>query len=94
MPRYLVKRMWGQVSDAEMVENARRSLALTEDGFQDIAWEHSHVVTDGEGRCVSYCVYGAPTAKRLLEHAEATGGHFVDEVFEIGGDLSPADFTS
>lgn len=96
MPRYLVKRTWGEVSDAEMMDNARRALAARDEGFDDddIVWEHSHVAVDDTGRCVSYCVYGAPDAARLRAHAEATGGHFVDEIFEIAGDISPADFAT
>lgn len=94
MPRYLLKRVWGEVSDAEMANNARRMLVVADEGFDDITWEHSHVVVDDDGRCVSYCVYGAPDAERLLAHTKASGGHFVDEVFEIAGDVSPADFAS
>lgn len=91
MSRYLLKRMWGEVSDPEMADNARR-IVVADEGFDDITWEHSHVVIDDVGRCISYCVYEAPDAERLLAHARATGGHFVDEVFEIAGDVSPADF--
>ena len=94
MPRYLLKRKWGEVSDAAMADNARRMVAVADDGFDDITWEHSHVVVNDAGRCVSYCVYEAPEAERLLAHAKASGGHFVDEVFEIAGDVSPPDFAS
>jgi hypothetical protein len=49
-------------------------------------------VTDRDGKVRSYCVYQAPSEERLYEHAAAVGGHFVDEMFEIGGDVSPDDF--
>lgn len=92
MPRYLLKRVWGEVSDAELTEHAQRLLVTADDDYDDISWEHSHVVVDDDGRCVSYCVYSSPDAERLLAHAKASGGHFVDEVFEIAGDVSPSDF--
>lgn len=90
MPRYLLKRMRGDVSDADMADNARRMLVVADGRFDDITWEHSHVVVDDDGRCI----YHAPDAERLLAHAKVSGGHFVDEIFEIAGDVSPADFAS
>jgi len=90
--RYLLIRSWGEVSEDQMNDNGRRSKLVRNQGFPDIVWEHSHVVTDGDGKVVSYCVYQAPNEERLYEHAAAVGGHFVDEIFEIGGDVSPGDF--
>lgn len=92
MPRYMLIRSWGEVGEDEMQENGRRSKQVREDGFRDIVWEHSHVVTDPAGRVLSFCVYESPSEERLLAHAAATGGHFVDEVYEIGGDITPDDF--
>ncbi len=92
MPRYLLIRSWGEISDEEMRDNGRRSKFVRNEGFPDIVWEHSHVVTDRSGKVISYCVYQSPNEERLQEHAAAVGGHFVDEIFEIGGDVSPDDF--
>lgn len=92
MARFLLQRMWGEVTDAEMADNARRMRKVADDDFPDLTWEHSHVVVDDAGRRVSYCIYGAPDAGRLLAHAKATGGHAVEEVFEIAGDVRPSDF--
>jgi hypothetical protein len=92
MPRYLLIRSWGEVDEQQMHENGRRSKQVAVDGFPDIVWEHSHVVTDRDGKAVSYCVYQSPDEERLYQHAAATGGHFVDEILEIGGDVSPDDF--
>lgn len=88
MPRYMLKRMWGHQTDAEMLEHGRRSKQVGTE-FPDITWDHSHVVVDDEGRAVSYCVYEAPSAERVLEHASVTGGHVVDRVYELAEDLSP-----
>jgi hypothetical protein len=92
MPRYLLIRSWGEVSEEQMQDNGRRSKQVGVDSFPDILWEHSHVVTNRDGNVVSYCVYQSPNEERLYEHASATGGHFVDEILEIGGDVSPDDF--
>ena len=42
----------------------------------------------------TYCVYAAPDETILREHASALGSHVVDEIQEIAGDVSPADFPS
>jgi hypothetical protein len=92
MPRYLLIRSWGQISDAQMQANGQRSKTVRDAGYPDIVWEHSHIVTDGTGNVRSYCVYQSANEDRLREHAAATGGHFVDDIMEIDGDVSPADF--
>ena len=57
-------------------------------------WEHSHVVTDDEGLIRSFCVYGAPDVQRIKDHAAVLGCHRIDSIFEIAGDVSPADYAS
>jgi hypothetical protein len=92
MPRFLIKRVWGAVDEAVMAENGRRSVQIQDERFRDIVWEHSHVAVDSDGRVVSFCVYEAPDVDRLREHSRAVGGHFIDEVLEIAGDVTPEDF--
>ena len=70
----------------------RRSRVLTEEDFPDITWEHSHVVVDDEGRVMTYCVYGAPNEEMVREHGRKLGKHTVDGIYEIAGDVTPADF--
>ena len=60
--------------------------------FPEIVWEHSHVVIDSNGTPKSYCVYAAPNEEMVREHAQLLGDHFVQEIYEIAGDVSPADF--
>ena len=70
----------------------RRSRLLTEVEFPEITWEHSHVVTDGAGNLRSFCIYDAPNEDVIRTHAERVGHHHIETIYEIGGDISPADF--
>ena len=91
MARYLLKRIWGLASQAEMLENSLRSKRTRNHSFPDITWDHSHVVADDDDRVISYCIYVAPSVERVLEHASATGGHFVDHVLPLTDDVERAD---
>ena len=71
----------------------RSKQILSEDErFASVVWEHSHTVMDEEGRIKSYCVYSSPNTELIHEHAKQLGGHSIHHVYEIGGDISPADF--
>jgi hypothetical protein len=82
------------VTEPEMGPVGRRSRELTETDFPEIAWEHSHVVVDDEGKVRTYCVYAAPTEEMVREHATRLGQHKIDSLEEIAGDVTPADFPS
>ena len=69
MPRYVIERDYGLVDDDEMQEITVRSKLVGIEQFPDIEWEHSHVCTAEDGSFKSYCVYSAPNAQRLREHA-------------------------
>ncbi len=88
MPRYVLERDLGVVSEEEMGEIAARSKLTAIEQFPDITWEHSHVCADG-GRIKSFCVYAAPSPERLQEHADSVGGIMITSIYEIVGDLSP-----
>lgn len=90
MARYLLKRVWGPAGEADMLANGLRSKRMRNDNFLDITWDHSHVVADEDGRAISYCIYDAPSVERVLEHASATGGHFVDHVLALTRDVQGA----
>jgi hypothetical protein len=92
MPRFLIKRNWGNVDEATMAVNGRRSREIREAEFPEIVWEHSHVVVDPDGNVVSFCVYKADGMDVLMKHSRQLGDHFVDEVHEISGDIGPEDF--
>ncbi len=55
-------------------------------------WEHSHVVeSDEQGEVRTFCIYTAPNEEMLRAHALAVGNHVVLNVYELAGDVAPAD---
>jgi hypothetical protein len=91
MPRYLVERTYTVDLDA-LPTVATRSKAIGHHRYPEIVWEHSHVVVDDEGTPKSYCVYAAPNEEIVREHSKRLGDHFIENIYEIAGDVSPADF--
>jgi hypothetical protein len=91
VPKYLIIRSF-EVTEDQMPPIGRRSRELTETEFPEITWEHSHVVLDDEALVHTYCVYDAPNEDLLREHARKLGKHTLDAVYEIAGDVTPADF--
>ena len=87
MPRFLITRTLGAISDEQLDAAAAESSRVREAQFPEITWEHSHVVHD-DGGLTSYCVYAAPTEQAVREHAAAAGLP-VDAVREIARDLVP-----
>lgn len=87
MPRYLIQRTVGAVSDAELDAAAENSARVREEQFPRITWEHSHVVRTDAG-LVTYCIYGAPDEQAVRDHASAAGLP-VDVVREIERDIVP-----
>ena len=73
MPRYVIERNFGAISDDDMLAASALSGELIEERFPEITWEHSHVVATDEGEIVTFCIYGAPSEEMILEHADAFG---------------------
>jgi hypothetical protein len=92
MPRYLVVRTF-EVDQEAMPEVGRRSLEIAREEFPEITWEHSHVIMDG-GIVRQFCIYGAPDPETLRRHSKRVGAHRIDDLWEIAGDVTPADFPS
>jgi len=88
MPRYVVERNFGAISDDDMLAAAALSDQMITERFPEIDWEHSHIVATDEGEIVTYCVYGAPTEQMIHEHAEAFGSHTITNIFEIVDDVT------
>ena len=63
-----------------------------EDKYPEIVWEHSHVVVRDDGKVMTYCIYDAPSEEIVRDHAVDLGRHTVEDVQEIAGDVTPADF--
>jgi ligand-binding SRPBCC domain-containing protein len=91
MPKFLVERRF-HVGESEMPEVSRRSKRTIIEQFPEITWEHSHVVVDGDGTVLTYCVYDSPDETMLRAHAADLGNHTIDGIHEIAGDVTPADF--
>lgn len=91
MPRYLIVRSF-DVGEDQMPFVGRRSRVLTEEEFPDITWEHSHVVVDDTGLVRTFCIYDAPSEEAVRQHSKKLGKHTLDELHEIAGDVTPADF--
>jgi hypothetical protein len=71
----------------------RRSKQIAAEDFPGrIVWEHSHVVVDSDGNVKSFCVYEAPDEVTVRRHADALENHVIERIYEIGGDVTPADF--
>ena len=93
MPRYVIERNFDRIDDTEMQAVAVRSKQLGTERFPGITWEHSHVVVDAEGGIKSFCVYSAPDEQMLRDHAAELGGHVIDQMYEIVGDVAPDEIT-
>ena len=94
MTRYLIERVWEPMEEEEMSAKGPLSKQILEQNsqFSPVVWEHSHTVMDEDGQLKSFCVYSAPNTDLIREHAGLVGGHSISHIYEIGGDVSPADF--
>ena len=91
MPRFMIVRSF-DVGEAEMPGVGRRSREIVDHELPEITWEHSHVIVNDEGFVRTFCVYTSPSEEMVREHAKALGTHTVDQLHEIAGDVTPADF--
>lgn len=66
MPKYILVRTMGEVSEEEMEAAARRSLEVL-DQMPDVRWIRSYYSAE-EGKL--YCEYEAPSIELLFEHAQ------------------------
>jgi hypothetical protein len=91
MARFLIVRKF-DVGEDQMPALGRRSREIAEEEFPEITWEHSHVIVDDDGHVRTFCVYAAPNEEVVRAHSHMLGSHVVDELWEIAGDVTPADF--
>ena len=71
MPQYVIEREIpgaGNLSDGELQEVARKSVAVLKGMGPEIKWLHSYVTGDKV-----YCVYLAPDEATIKEHAKRVG---------------------
>ena len=69
MPRYLIERVVGVLTQDELEAAAQRSLAAI-DQMEGVVWIKSHI-SEAEGKI--YCEYDAPNVEAIMEHARLAG---------------------
>ena len=88
MPRYVIHRDLGDITDAQLDAAAKESERLRLSDFPEIGWEHSHVIrVEGSG-LRALCVYSAPDPAAIRAYSERAGLP-VDGIHEIHADLTP-----
>ncbi len=86
MPKYIIARTVGQISEEELEAAAVRSLEAL-DRMPDVRWIRSYYSAE-EGKI--YCEYEAPSVELIFEHAQMAGLP-VDRA-EIVRELEPSMF--
>ena len=92
MPTYLIERNFGRIDDETMRGYGERSARIVKNEMDGVTWVHSHVAVSPDGTIRTFCLYIAPDTDALNVHAEKLGGHTIEAIWEVGGDVSPADF--
>ncbi len=86
MPQYVIERTVpgaGSLSGEELKALSQKSNDVLAGLGPSITWEHSYVTGDK-----IYCVYSAPNAEIIREHA-TRGGFPADSVSEVKNIISP-----
>ena len=86
MPKYVIERELpgaGALSPAELHTIAAKSNQVVADMGPRIQWVHSYVTADK-----LYCVYRAPNAEIIREHAKR-GGFPADKVSQVHTVIDP-----
>ncbi|HEY3106294.1 MAG TPA: nickel-binding protein [Gaiellaceae bacterium] len=91
MPRYIIERKF-DVTEEAMPDISKKSKRIAVEDMPEIVWEHSHVVIGDGGLVTTFCIYVAPSEDAVREHAEALGAHRIAAIYEVAGDVTPADF--
>lgn len=86
MPKYMVFRTVGEVSDEDVEAANLRSIEALE-GMPDVRWIRSYYSAE-EGKI--YCEYEAPNAEAIMEHARKAGIPF--DHAEVVRELEPGMF--
>ncbi len=87
MPEFLIERHIPgieRMTSDELAAVARKSNAVLADLGAEIRWQHSYIV-DGQ----LFCLYQAPDAELIQEHARL-GGFPVTDIKLVSGMLEPA----
>jgi hypothetical protein len=86
MPKYVIERDIpgaGDLSPDDLRAISQKSCGVLKDLGPEITWQHSYVTQDR-----IYCVYVAPNAEMVREHA-ARGGFPANSVSEVRTVIDP-----
>ncbi len=86
MPQYLIEREVpgaGKMSPAELKALSQQSCSVLNRMGPTIQWDHSYVTGDK-----IYCVYRAPNAEMIREHARQ-GGFPANVISEVTATINP-----
>lgn len=86
MPKYVIFRTVGQVSEEDIEAASLRSLEALEH-MPDVRWIRSYYSAE-EGKI--YCEYEAPSVEAIIEHAQRAGLAF--DHAEVVRELEPGMF--
>jgi hypothetical protein len=87
MPRYIIERTVGSLTEEELNAAGKRSNEVLDD-MEGVVWIKSYV-SEAEGKI--YCEYDAPSPEAIMEHARRAGLP-VDKISEVKMEISPAMF--
>ena len=65
---------------------------IIEEDFPNVVWIHSHVAVEADGRVRTFCLLRGARSRRRSRRTPRCSGAHVDGVFEVAGDVTPADF--
>ena len=87
MPRYIIERNVGEMSEDELQAVGRKSMEVIAE-MDGVVWIRSYI-SQAEGKI--YCEYEAPSEEAVLEHARRTGMP-ADRISRIDLEVSPSMF--
>ena len=89
MPRYLVERDFGHITEDEFEEATARFAMIGQKHFPEIKWHSTQVCSGDNGTTRAYCIYEAPSAEQLYEHTDHVGSGVIVAILEVVGTLTP-----
>jgi len=88
MPRYIVERTVGQLTQEEWNEVGEKANAAIRELGGGVVWVRSYI-SQAEGKV--YCEYDAPSKETVIELSRMAGMP-IDQISEINFEISPTMF--
>ena len=92
MPRYVIQRRFEVGDPIRCPRSAGARVRSSSRSSTNVVWVHSHIAVEEDGHVRTFCLYDAPDLEAIQQHAVMLGDHIVDGVYEVAGDVTPADF--